>query len=138
LLGNTQSFIDYECREDTAHKQFVAKQVREARVARMKASQLTRAGQLSILQQAIDECWFHDPALRMKFSSFADFLDFHEAEYGGESMEPWLARYYQWEQQEAETCQLLLLESQYVLSEGDSLSVIQREDDISDLVEPRE
>jgi hypothetical protein len=53
-------------------------------------------------------------------------------------MEPWLARYYQWEQQEAETCQLLLLESQYVLSEGDSLSVIQREDDISDLVEPRE
>lgn len=138
LLGNTQTFIEYECREDTAHKQFVTKQVKEARAARLQASQLTRAGQLAILQEAIDECWFHEEVV-MKFPCFAEFLDHHESQYGGESMEPWLARYYEWEQQEAENCQLQLLESQYVLSENDdSISVIHREDDVSDLVELRE
>ena len=151
LVGNTQTFIEYECREDTAHKHFVARQMKEMRTARAKASESTRAGQLAILQQLVDECWFYqDPATisspLTKFGSFAEFLDYHEATYGGESMEPWLARYYEWEQQEAERAQMQLLSdtSQYQLSEGDSVTVIQRADeeisvaDPSELVEARE
>ena len=143
ILGNSQTFIEYECREDTAHKHFVAKQVKEARLARSKAALATRAGQLAVLQQLVDECWFNVP-VRPKYNSFAEFLDYHEATYGGESMEPWLAKYYQWEQQEAEHCQMLLSESQFAVSEADSVSVIQRGDEEhsvaepSELVEPRE
>ena len=143
ILGNTQTFIEYECREDTAHKLFLTRQVKEARTARMKAAQATRGGQLSILQQLVDECWFYQKP-NHKFGSFAEFLDYHEATYGGESMEPWLVRYYQWEQQEAENCQILLSESQFAVSEADSVSVIQKGDDEhsvaepSELIEPRE
>jgi hypothetical protein len=134
LIGNSQSFIEYECREDTAHKQFVAKQVKEARINRQQQNHQSRSGQLTALQEIIDECWFinSNPGVECKFDSFPSFLDYHETQYGGESMEPWLNRYYQWEQQEAERHQMMLLESQLVLSEGDSLSMIApREDDMS-------
>jgi hypothetical protein len=135
ILGNTQTFIEYECREDTAHKLFLARQVKEARIVRMKATHATRGGQLSILQQLVDDCWFYQKP-NHKFASFAEFLDYHEATYGGESMEPWLVRYYQWEQQEAENCQILLSESQFAVSEADSVSVIQKADDEHSVAEP--
>lgn len=124
ILGNTQAFIEYECREDTAHKLFVAKQVKDARSLRMKQSQLSRNGQLSALQTMIDDCWFARAHDSCNFDSFSAFLDYHETKYGGESMEPWLNKYYQWEQQEAENHQMILMESQYVLSEGDSQSLL--------------
>ena len=110
ILANTQAFIEYECREDTAHKQFVAKQMKESKTARLKSTESTRAGQLALLQQAVDDCWF--PKVeeeKSKFDSFAEFLDFHEATYGGESMEPWLTKYYQWEQEETERQMLHLV-----------------------------
>ena len=134
-LGNTQAFIEYECREDTAHKLFVAKQVNEAKATRLKLSQTTRTGQLAALQGIIDDCFFANTSSlgpKNRFECFAEFLDYHESLYGGESMEPWLAKYYQWEQQEAENHQLLLLESQYMLSEGDSSSLMGlRDEDLS-------
>jgi hypothetical protein len=103
VLGNTQAFIEYECREDTAHKFFVAKQMKESRAVRQKGTESTRAGQLALLQQVVDECWFPEISSStedLNFKSFAEFLDYHEATYGGESMEPWLNKYYQWEQDE--------------------------------------
>jgi Ca2+-binding EF-hand superfamily protein len=139
IVGNTQTFIEYECREDTAHKQFVAKQMREARNAKLKACQSGRSGQLTLLQQLVDDCWFYqdssntNPSPLARFQTFAEFLDYHEQTYGGESMEPWLARYYQWEQQEAENLQMQLLS---VFSEGESVSVIQRGDEELSVVEP--
>ena len=111
ILANTQAFIEYECREDTAHKQFVAKQMKESKTARLKNTEITRAGQLALLQQAVDDCWFPkvEEEKSSKFDSFAEFLDFHEATYGGESMEPWLTKYYQWEQEETERQMLHLV-----------------------------
>ena len=112
VLGNTQAFIEYECREDTAHKNFLSKQMKESKSERLKGSEWTRPGQLALLQQAVDDCWFPKFAIDSeinKFESFAEFLDFHEATYGGESMEPWLNKYYQWEQQEAEASQQIQL-----------------------------
>lgn len=103
VLGNTQAFIEYECREDTAHKFFLAKQMKDSRAVRQKGTESTRAGQLALLQQVVDECWFPDIpncTENINFKSFAEFLDYHEATYGGESMEPWLNKYYQWEQDE--------------------------------------
>jgi hypothetical protein len=140
VLGNTQTFIEYECREDTAHKFFVSKQMKDARMARLKSVQGTRSGQLSTLQQLVDDCWFfQDGSTKSplsRFGSFAEFLDYHETEFGGESMEPWLARYYQWEQQEADNLQM------HLSCEGDSVSVIHQEEfsvaEPSELVEARE
>jgi len=105
LLGNTQTFLEYECREETAHKNFLTKQLKEARMARTKNSHASnRAGQLTLLQSIIDDAWVLNstPEVPAKFDSFAEFLDYHETVYGGESMEPWLTRYYQWEAQEAD------------------------------------
>ncbi len=116
--------------------------------ARIKASQTSRQGQLSVLQQLVDECWFYqDPATSnsplTKFGSFAEFLDYHEITYGGESMEPWLARYYEWEQHEAERAQMQLISAD-ISGADDSVSVIHRPDEElsvaepSDLIEARE
>ena len=106
LLGNTQAFIEYECREDVAHKHFLARQVRQARQARLRQGSESRAGQLAVMQQLIDDCWFDSSSGRAKFDSFATFLDHHETVYGGESMEPWLTKYYQWEAEESENTRL--------------------------------
>lgn len=112
LLGNTQSFVEYECREDTAHKQFIAKQVQEARLVRENAASCNnRATELTRLQKIIDDTWFENNSTTKPaaaFSSFVEFLDHHERVYGGQAMEPWLTQYYQWEAQEAETCQLMM------------------------------
>jgi hypothetical protein len=104
LLGNTQTFLEYECREETAHKNFLTKQLKEAKIAQIKTEQSSsnRVSQLSILQSIIDDAWLlQPPPITCKFDSFAEFLDYHETVYGGESMEPWLTRYYEWEEAEA-------------------------------------
>jgi hypothetical protein len=104
LIGNTQTFMEYECREETAHKNFLTKQLKEAKISQAKTHQSSsdRANQLSLLQSIIDDAWLlQPPPVASKFDSFAEFLDYHETVYGGESMEPWLTRYYQWEEAEA-------------------------------------
>jgi hypothetical protein len=103
LLGNSQTFLEYECREETAHKLYLNKQWKDVQNARAKASTETRTGQLAQLQKVIDETMFFDKTSSTdKFATFADFLDYHESLYGGEAMEPWLNRYYAWEAQEEE------------------------------------
>ena len=103
LVGNSQTFLEYEGREETAHKQFLTKQWKDVQNARVKASSDSRSGQLAKLQSVIDDAMFFDKLSSSdKFSTFADFLDFHESVYGGEAMEPWLNRYYAWEAQEEE------------------------------------
>ena len=103
LVGNSQTFLEYECREETAHKLYLTKQWKDVQNARSKASADTRSGQLAQLQSVIDEAMFFDKVSSIeKFSNFADFLDYHESVYGGEAMEPWLNRYYAWEAQEEE------------------------------------
>ena len=93
LLGNTQTFIKYEGREDTAHFLFVARQTAETAKEKLAAAAETRTGQLAIMQELVDACQELLPVTQ----SFAEFLDYHESVYGGESMEPWLAKYYLWE-----------------------------------------
>jgi len=108
LVGNSQTFLEYECREETAHKLYLTKQWKDVQNARVKASADTRSGQLAQLQANIDDAMFFDNVLSAeKFTNFADFLDYHESVYGGEAMEPWLNRYYAWEAQEEEAARNL-------------------------------
>jgi hypothetical protein len=121
LLGNTQAFVEYECREDTAHKQFIAKQVNDAKLSREKAD-TSRSAELIRLQRIIDNTWFENEQLpTAQFASFVEFLDHHEQIYGGQAMEPWLTQYYQWESQEAEKY-LLMMDSQLGVSMDSDIS----------------
>lgn len=107
LIANTQAFVEYECREDTAHKQFISKQMREAKLNRENG--LSRSSELIKLQKVIDDTWFEAaPGKAPAFASFVEFLDHHEQVYGGQAMEPWLTQYYQWEAQEADNCQFMM------------------------------